>query len=89
MTLQPFWVCLQPKRQGPYKCMENVGKKGFVLSNTLIICMVLFVKLRTLAALIHVIMMASVSSVERMTLNVIVLEDTLDLSANVSYSRVC
>ena len=51
--------------------------------------MVLFVKLRTLAALIHVIMMASVSSVERMTLNVIVLEDTPDLSANVSYSRVC
>lgn len=69
--------------------MENVGKKGFVLSNTLIICMVLFVKLRTLAALIHVIMMASVLSVERMTLNVIVLEDTPDLSANVSYSRVC
>lgn len=46
--------------------------------------MVLFVKLRTLAALIHVIMMASVSSVEITTLNVIVLEDTLDLSANVS-----
>ena len=64
--------------------MENVGKKGFVLSNTLIICMVLFVKLRTLAVLIHVIMMASVSSVERTTLNVIVLEDTPDLSANVS-----
>ena len=64
--------------------MENVGKTGFVLSNTLNICMVLFVKLRTLAALIHVIMMASVSSVERTTLNVIVLEDTPDLSANVS-----
>ena len=64
--------------------MENVGKTGFVLSNTLIICMVLFVKLRTLAVLIHVIMMASVSSVERTTLNVIVLEDTPDLSANVS-----
>ena len=64
--------------------MENVDKKGFVLSNTLIICMVLFVKLRTLVALIHVIMKASVSSVERMTLNVIVLEDTPDLSVNVS-----
>ena len=51
--------------------------------------MVLFVKLRTPAALIHVIMMASVSSVERMTLNVIVLKDTPDLSVNVSQSRVC
>lgn len=59
-------------------------QKKFVLSNTLIIRMVLFVKLRTLAALIHVVMMASVSSVERMTLNVIVLEDTPDLSVNVS-----
>ena len=84
MNLQPFSVCLQPKRRGPYKCMENVGKKGFVLSTTLIICMVLFVKLRTPAALIHVIMMASVSSVEIMTLNVIVHEDTPDLSVNVS-----
>ena len=46
--------------------------------------MVLFVKLRTLVALIHVVMMVSVSSVEKMTLNVIVLEDTPDLSVNVS-----
>jgi len=59
-------------------------QKKFVLSNTLIICMVLFVKLRTLVALIHVVMMVSVSSVEKMTLNVIVLEDTPDLSVNVS-----
>lgn len=80
---QPFWARLQPERRSPYKYMENVGNKSLSIKQTYFLYGFVF-KLRILAALIHAIMMASVSSVERMTLNVIVREDTPDLSVNVS-----